>query len=274
MVNKRILIVEDEADIRAALIAWIEDEGFDIAEADNGIDGLAEFERFKPDLALLDLNIPGISGVELCRRIRQRSEIPLVMFTAAADVGEVQAAIDQGATDWVLKHGGFDNLIDRITEHLNVAREGVSQSEFDEPVAAQALTQYEPLPDGFEQTVAVTPEGKLDLSSPSPGDIWTWNGEYFGFREGDDLWTYQGHHVGRFRRGVEVFRPDGLYLGDIMDDRLVVDWHKTARRASSFVPYENKTPRNKFTDREQFDMQIGFKDFPDAATLSTGERAL
>jgi DNA-binding response OmpR family regulator len=274
MVNKRILIVEDEADIRAALTAWIEDEGFDIAEADNGIDGLSEFERFKPDLALLDLNLPGISGVELCRRIRQRSQIPLVMFTAAADVEEVQAAINEGATDWVLKHSGFDNLIDRITEHLNVEREGLSKAEFDEPVSAQVLSPIDSHSDGLQQTVAITQDGDLDLSSPTADDLWTWSGEYFGFREGDDLWTFAGYHVGRFRRGVEVFRPDGLYLGDVMDGRLIVDWHKTARRASSFVPYEDKTPREKFADREQFDMQIGFKDFPGPTSLSTGERAL
>lgn len=54
--SKKILIVEDESDIRAALVAWLEDEEYEVAESSNGIDGLAEFERFHPDLALLDMN--------------------------------------------------------------------------------------------------------------------------------------------------------------------------------------------------------------------------
>ena len=67
--SKKILIVEDESDIRAALVAWLEDEEYEVAESSNGIDGLAEFERFHLDLALLDMNLPGASGIDLCRRI-------------------------------------------------------------------------------------------------------------------------------------------------------------------------------------------------------------
>ena len=260
--SKKILIVDDEADIRAALVAWFEEEGFETTESDNGIGGLLEFERFHPDLALLDMDMPGMNGVELCSRIRELSRIPLVMFTAAADIEEVQAAIEEGATDWILKHNGFDALIERITEHLNVERRSISEVDFDEDVAAQVLT-----PPGRDMSSAghrvdIDQAGRFDTDSPTADDLWTWSGEYFGFREGVDLWTYDGRHVGRFRRGSEIFRPDGMYMGVVMEGRLVVDWYSTARRASSFTPSENRIGHRKFADRAPFDMQIGFKDFP------------
>lgn len=259
---KKILIVDDEVDIRAALTAWFEEEGFEITEADNGIEGLLEFERFHPDLALLDMNMPGMNGVELCSRIREISRVPLVMFTAAADADEVHAAIEEGATDWILKRNGFDALIARITEHLNVERRSISEADFDEPASAQVLAPPDGDISGSVQSVDINEAGGFDTDSPSADDLWTWSGEYFGFREGAELWTYDGRHVGRFRRDAEVFRPDGLYMGVVMEGRLVVDWHRTARRASSFTPSESRTGHRRFADRSPFDMQIGFKDFP------------
>jgi CheY-like chemotaxis protein len=261
-VSKKILIVDDEADIRAALAACFEDEGFEITEADNGIGGLLEFERFHPDLPLLDMDMPGMNGVELCSRIRELSHIPLVMFTAAADVEQVQAAIDEGATDWILKHNGFDALIERITEHLNVERQSINTADFDETVSAQVLNPPEHDTSSVERGVNVDEVGGFDTGSPTADDLWTWSGEYFGFREGVDLWAYDGRHVGRFRRDAEIFRPDGLYMGVVMGDRLVVDWHRTAHRASSFTPSENRIGHRRFVDRVPFDMQIGFKYFP------------
>ncbi|MEE8046472.1 MAG: response regulator [Dehalococcoidia bacterium] len=270
---KKILIVEDEADIRVALVAWFEDEGYEIFEADNGIAGLLEFEQCQPDLALLDMNMPGMTGTELCRRIREFSRVPLVMFTAAADVEEVQAAINEGATDWVLKHSGFDTLLDRIAGHLNVERDSISKADLQEAIPARMLSPPEPQLSGFEKTVEVGSKGGLNIELSTLDDLWTWSGEYFGFRDGSDLWTYNGHHVGRFRRESEVYGPDGLYLGDVIDGRLVIDWHKTARRASSFTPHGNQAPRRVFNDREPLDIGIGFKDFPNAQSLTDGTMA-
>ena len=266
-VSKKILIVDDEVDIRAALAAWFEDEGFETTEADNGIGGLLEFERFHPDLALLDMNMPGMNGVELCSRIRELSRIQLVMFTAAEDIEQVQAAIEKGATDWILKHKGFEALIERISEHLNVERRSISEVEFDEGVSAQILSPPERDMGSAGHGVKIDEVGGIDTGSPTVDDLWTWSGEYFGFREGAELWTYDGRHVGRFRRDAEIFRPEGLYMGVVMEGRLVVDWHRTALRASSFTPSENRIGRRRFADRTPFDVQIGIKYFtsPDSS---------
>jgi CheY-like chemotaxis protein len=263
-VSKKILIVEDEADIRAALVAWFEEEGFETTEPDNGIGGLLEYERSQPAIALLYMDMPGMNGVELCSRIRALSPIPLVMFTVAADVGKVEAAIEEGATDWILKHNGFDALIDRITEHLNVERRSICEADFDQGVAAQILTTPERDMSSAGHRIDIDQVGEFDTDSPTADDLWTWSGEYFGFREGSELWTQDGRHAGRFRRCSEIFRSDGLYMGVVMDGRLVVDWHSTARRASSFTPSEDRIGHRRFGGRTSFDIQIGFKDFPSA----------
>jgi CheY-like chemotaxis protein len=263
-VSKKILIVEDEADIRAALVAWFEDESFETAEAANGIAGLQEFERFHPDIALLDMRMPGMSGVELCRKIRGISRVPLVMFTADDDLLEVKEAIAEGATDYVLKNSGIDELIDRISDHLAVERKYLGVIELEDAIPANVLANSVGVgsPAVTGQAVGVDANGDLNIDSPSADDLWTWSGEYFGFREDAELWTFEGRHVGRFRRNSDIYRPDGLYLGEVMDGRLIIDWHKTARRASSFMPSEGRSGHHKFADREPFDMQIGFKDFP------------
>jgi DNA-binding response OmpR family regulator len=261
-VSKKILIVEDEPDIRAALVAWLEDEDFEVAEATYGVDGLSVFKEFLPDLALLDMNMPGLSGIELCTVLRQFTEVPLIMFTAAGDLDGVQEAIAQGATDFVLKDTGFDELVKRITEHLSVERNGISEDELGEAYPAQVMKTPEVQSGGTGQTLEVnSDDGAAASANATSNDLWTWSGDYFGFRDGQNLWTREGRHVGRFRRD-EVFRPDGLYLGDLVKGCLIVDWHKTPRRASSFTPSDDRGGIRQFADRDPFDMLIGFKDFP------------
>jgi CheY-like chemotaxis protein len=258
----KILIVEDESDIRAALVAWLEDEEFEVAEASDGIEGLAEFERFHPDLALLDMNLPGLSGIELCHRIRQVSKIPLIMFTAAADVEEVRKAIAVGATDFVLKHTGFDELLNRISVHLHVARHHISGDELEEGYSAQVLRTPELHPDEVPPHYVVDGTGDSHVTEhPTKDDLWTWSGDYFGFREGENLWTFDGRHVGRFRRH-EIYRANGAYMGDLVEGRLVSDWHKAGRRASSFTVSDNRHDHRFFADRAPFDMLVGCRDFP------------
>lgn len=259
---KKILIVEDESDIRAALIAWLEDEDFEVAEASDGVDGLAVFKEFQPDLALLDMNMPGLSGIELCTVLRQITDVPLIMFTAAGDLDGVQEAIAQGATDFVLKDTGFDELVSRISDHLDVERHGISKNEMEEAYPAQVMKVPENQSGGVGRTLDIDSASRPRTpESPTADDLWTWGGDYFGFRDGQNLWTHDGLHVGRFWRN-EIFRPDGLYMGDLIQGRLVVDWSKTARRASSFTPSDHRGGRQLFAEREPFDMLSGFKDFP------------
>src|SRR4051794_40270251 len=99
----RILVVEDEQSFSDALSYMLRKEGFEVAVAGTGPDGLTEFERAGADLVLLDLMLPGLSGLEVCRALRQRSDVPVIMLTAKdAEVDKV-VGLEIGADDYVTK---------------------------------------------------------------------------------------------------------------------------------------------------------------------------
>ena len=141
------------------------------------------------------------------------------------------------------------------------------QTAIAEPISPQVLVVSSQHADGVEHFIPVDSDGLVLTKSPTVDDLWTWSGEYFGFRDGAELWTFEGKHVGRFRRELEISRPDDLYMGDVVDGRLIFDWHKTARRGSSFTADGDRSVNRTFGDREPLDMQIGFKDFPSVREL-------
>jgi two-component system response regulator RegX3 len=110
----RILVVEDEESFSDALGYMLRREGFEVAMAATGPDGLEEFDRAGADLVLLDLMLPGLSGLEVCRQLRQRSEVPVIMLTAKdAEVDKV-VGLEIGADDYVTKPFSARELVARI----------------------------------------------------------------------------------------------------------------------------------------------------------------
>jgi two-component system, OmpR family, response regulator RegX3 len=110
----RILVVEDEESFSDALSYMLRKEGFEVAVAGNGPDGLAEFGRSGADLVLLDLMLPGLSGVEVCRELRLSSDVPVIMLTAKdAEVDKV-VGLEIGADDYVTKPFSTRELLARI----------------------------------------------------------------------------------------------------------------------------------------------------------------
>jgi two-component system, OmpR family, response regulator RegX3 len=110
----RILVVEDEESFSDALGYMLRREGFEVAMAATGPDGLEEFDRAGADLVLLDLMLPGLSGLEVCRQLRQRSEVPVIMLTAKdAEVDKV-VGLEIGADDYVTKPYSPRELVARI----------------------------------------------------------------------------------------------------------------------------------------------------------------
>lgn len=98
-----LLFIEDDDDIRLALRLSLEDEGFTVSEAADGLSGLAAFDSATPDLVLLDLRLPDISGFEVCQRIRLHSLVPIIMVTAQTDTTDLVAGLEAGADDYVTK---------------------------------------------------------------------------------------------------------------------------------------------------------------------------
>jgi two-component system, OmpR family, response regulator RegX3 len=110
----RILVVEDEPSLVEALEFGLSAEGFDVVVADDGARGLEAFARERPDLVLLDVMLPGLSGTEVCRRIRATSAVPIVMLTARdAEIDKV-VGLELGADDYVTKPFSMRELVARI----------------------------------------------------------------------------------------------------------------------------------------------------------------
>ena len=99
----RVLFIEDDDQIRLAIRMALEDEGYEIEEAEDGRSGLSSFERNEPDLVLLDLRLPDIQGFDVCRSMRARSIVPIIIVTAQTDTYDLVAGLEAGADDYVTK---------------------------------------------------------------------------------------------------------------------------------------------------------------------------
>lgn len=110
----RILVVEDEESYRDPLSYLLRKEGFDVSVAATGPDALEEFERGGADLVLLDLMLPGLSGIEVCRRLRQTSSVPVIMLTAKDSEIDKVVGLEIGADDYVTKPYSSRELLARI----------------------------------------------------------------------------------------------------------------------------------------------------------------
>jgi len=119
----RILIIEDEESYREALSFMLGKEGFEVVTASDGTQGIALFDAQGADLVLLDLMMPGISGLEVCRQLRARSGVPIVMVTARdAEVDKV-VGLEIGADDYVTKPFSHRELVARIRAVLRRGQE-------------------------------------------------------------------------------------------------------------------------------------------------------
>lgn len=114
MGKKKILIVEDEQKIARFLELELKYEGYDVDIAINGRDGLEKGKSDDVDLIILDLMLPGLSGIEVCRRLRQSSDVPIIMLTAKDDVSDKVTGLDIGADDYMTKPFAVEELLARI----------------------------------------------------------------------------------------------------------------------------------------------------------------
>jgi two-component system, OmpR family, response regulator RegX3 len=110
----RLLVVEDEDSFSDALSFMLEREGFEVSVAVDGPAALAAFERHGADLVLLDLMLPGLSGTEVCRALRQRSSVPVIMLTARDSEVDKVVGLELGADDYVTKPFSARELVARI----------------------------------------------------------------------------------------------------------------------------------------------------------------
>jgi two-component system KDP operon response regulator KdpE len=121
MSGAKILVVDDEPQIRRMMRATLTSSGYQVNEAKTGEEALDKFRSFLPDLVLLDLNMPGMGGLEACRYMRDGSEVPIIILTVRNTEKEKVEALDAGADDYVSKPFGMQELMARIRAALRRA---------------------------------------------------------------------------------------------------------------------------------------------------------
>ena len=116
----KILLIEDERALREALADALTSEGFVVTQAETGAAGLDAFRTATPDLILLDLMLPEMGGIEVCRSIRSSSRVPIIMVTAKDSPDDVASALKLGANDYLAKPVNIDIAVARIETQLSV----------------------------------------------------------------------------------------------------------------------------------------------------------
>ena len=118
MTSAKVLIVDDEPQIRRVLRTTLASQGYTVVEARSGDEALEEIRHERPDLILLDVNMPGRSGLETCSEIRATSDVPIIMLTVRNTERDKVQALDAGADDYVVKPFGVEELMARIRAAL------------------------------------------------------------------------------------------------------------------------------------------------------------
>jgi DNA-binding response OmpR family regulator len=117
-----LLFVEDDAQIRRMLAVVLEDDGHTVREVSSGEEALADMDLHTPDLVLVDLRLPGMHGFEVCRAVRQRSTVPIIIVTAQSDTHDLVVGLEAGADDYVTKPVVAKELTARVRALLRRAQ--------------------------------------------------------------------------------------------------------------------------------------------------------
>ncbi|BEH01807.1 response regulator transcription factor [Brooklawnia propionicigenes] len=202
----RILIVEDEQSYRDALSYMLQREGFDVAEAADGQSGLSEFDRNGADLVLLDLMMPGMSGTEVCRQLRLRGNVPVIMVTARDSEIDKIVGLELGADDYVTKPFSHRELVARIRAVLRRGQEAELLPEVVEVGDVRMdIERHEVSVSGRAVRLALKEFELLELLLRNAGRVMTraqlidrvWGSDYVGDTKTLDV------HVKRLRSKIE-----------------------------------------------------------------------
>ncbi|HAM20894.1 MAG TPA: DNA-binding response regulator [Actinobacteria bacterium] len=214
----RVLIVEDEVSFSDALSFMLRKEGFEVAVASDGNSGLEIFKRQGADLVLLDVMLPGISGTEVCRQLRQTSKVPIIMLTAKDGEIDKVVGLELGADDYVTKPFSSRELVARVRAVLRrqTAVEDVEPgaSELKSGPVVMDVDRHIVMVDGKEVKLPLKEFELLELLLRNAGRVLTrtqlidriWGSNYVGDTKTLDV------HVKRIRSKIEPDPANPRYL--------------------------------------------------------------
>ena len=204
----KILIVDDDENICELLNLYLKKDGFDTVLAYNGMQAVEYAEKFNPDLILLDIMMPKLDGWQVCREIRKKSEVPIIMLTAKGETFDKILGLELGADDYITKPFDTKEVIARIKAVLRRTSDKENQSDIKEVRFEKLiinLTNYELTVDGERID---TPPTELELLyhlASNPNRVYTrdqlldevWGFDYYGDSRTVDV------HVKRLREKLE-----------------------------------------------------------------------
>ncbi|HSO68761.1 MAG TPA: response regulator transcription factor [Arachnia sp.] len=202
----RILIIEDEDSYRDATSFMLRKEGYDVVTAADGAEGLAEYDRNGADLVLLDLMMPGIPGVEVCRQLRARGNVAIVMVTARDSEVDKVVGLELGADDYVTKPFSHRELVARIRAVLRRGQDQVLLPEVVEVSGVRIdVERHQVNVDGVDVRFALREFELLELLLRNAGRVMTrgqlidriWGSDYVGDTKTLDV------HIKRLRSKIE-----------------------------------------------------------------------
>ena len=202
-----ILIVEDEPSLSEPLAYLLEREGYETTVAADGLAAVAEFDRNGADLVLLDLMLPGLSGTEVCREIRTRSTVPIIMLTAKDSEIDIVVGLELGADDYVTKPYSTRELLARIRAVLRRRLEVDDDHEaiLEAGSVRMDVERHTVAVDGNETAMPLKEFELLELLLRNSGRVLTrgqlidrvWGADYFGDTKTLDV------HIKRIRSRIE-----------------------------------------------------------------------
>ncbi len=208
MATEKILVVDDDKNICELLRLYLEKEGYSVILENNGEEALIKFNALNPDFVLLDVMLPTIDGWQVCREIRKKSNVPIIMLTAKSETFDKVLGLELGADDYVVKPFDAKEVIARIKAINRRIENSTQVSECKEVVYDKLvvnMTRYELKVDG---KVIDTPPKELELLfhlASTPNRVYTrdqlldevWGFEYYGDSRTIDV------HIKRLREKLE-----------------------------------------------------------------------
>lgn len=202
----KILLIEDEDSIRESVAFLLEKEGFQVRQENDGLKGVKAFESENADLILLDLMLPGLDGLEVCKQIRKSSNVPIIMLTAKDTELDKVLGLELGADDYITKPFSGRELTARVKAILRRVSEPVANPEVSEiGVVKIDPVQHRVTVRGVEIRLPLKEFDLLHYLSQNPGRVLTrnqlidriWGSDYFGDTKTLDV------HIKRIRAKIE-----------------------------------------------------------------------